>query len=144
MTFGWYLSLVAIIIILYLFGIAIHGEVKAFFQHIENDMKGGNQGTAINRHSFLSYPFFLAQRRAKHVYWLINGLFGVIGILALILLFAIAIPQALASGVGLSDQIDILALFGPLGVIQPLIMVVAICLLINYWIEVHQFEKWRE
>lgn len=144
MTFGWYLILVGVVVLFYAFGVVIHGEVKEFFQQIDKDMKSGNTGTAINRVSLLSYPFFLSQRRAKNVYWLINGLFGVIGLLALILLFALTIPRAVASGVSLSDEIDVMTLFGPVGIIQPIIMLIAICLLFNYWLEVHQFEKWQK
>jgi len=144
MTLGEYCLGVAVCSILYAIGIAFHGEIKSIYQEIEQEMINAKSTQLINRASPLSYPFFLANKRARTVYWVINGFYSIVALIALVLWFVITIGSTLAKGIGFSDPVDVINDFGPFGVVQPVILSLALILLVFYGIEAMSFRRWRK
>lgn len=142
MTLWAYCMIVVIAVIFYVIGIAIHKEVKQTFQEVEDEMMNNNH--TIDRTSPLSYPFFLAHKRAKRVCWVVNGLFSVVTLIALVLWFAVTIISTIDKGVQFSDTIDVINLFGIFGILQPAIVFLALIILTLYGIEAWAFNRWRK
>lgn len=143
MTLWAYYLILAMAVFFYLIGIAIHKEVKQTFQEVEVEMINSTNH-AINRASPLSYPFFLAHKRARRVCWVVNSLFSFVTLIVLVVWFGVTVMLTIDKDVQLSDTIDVFDLFGVIGVMQPVIVYLALIVLTLYGIEAWAFNRWRK
>ncbi len=143
MTLGLYCAIVMVFVLLYGIGIAMHKEVAEVFGDIKGEMTRIETSPSISKSSLLSYPFFLAHKRAQCVHWVVDGLFSFVALISLLLWFALSIVLAIDKGINFSDTIDVVDVLGVFGIVQPAILFLAIVLLTMYGLEAREFNRWR-
>lgn len=136
---GVYTAIVVVILILYLVGIGVHGYVKTRFNEIIQEIKAQKNNKNI---SVISYPIYLAYRRALLIHWLLNGLFTIMALISAFIWFGLTVPLVTDSNIPFSSEINIIEIFGILGIITPSLLGLAIVFLILSSIEILYYRSW--